>query len=144
MANFDSSLYTAQASGLSQTPTPQAAGQCLVAYASVAVTDQLASADLIRFFYLPKNAKIVHAVLRATDLDTDGTPAITIDVGWSGSAAGLFSNSTVGQAGTTDTNCIGNGSSFTDETLIYGTVDTVADVKAAGTVYLTVFYTLEA
>lgn len=146
MANYDSTLYTAQAAGLAQTPTPAHAGGAMVAYASVAVDTSLAANDLLRFFYLPKNAKVVHAVLKSSDIDSNASPAVLFDVGDSGDTDRLFANSTVGQAGTADNNAAttGLGYTYTDETLIYATVDTAGATKVAGTVYLTVWYTLEA
>jgi hypothetical protein len=104
-----------------------------------------ATTDTINFGYLPKNARIVLAVLESTDMDTNGSPTLTLNVGDSGSAARLFSASTVGQAGTLSSAIATTGAGYitTDKTLITGVAQANAATGAAGTLYLTVFYTVE-
>lgn len=116
-----------------------------VAYASVAVTAAMATNDLINFFYLPANARIIGAVLKSSDIDTNGSPVVTIDVGDAASTTRLFSASTVGQAGTVDVTMQAAGRLFktTAKTLIYGTCHLQAATGAAGTVELAVIYVVE-
>lgn len=141
MATYSSTAYSAvnpfASHGLS--------GNVKVAYADVTCTAAPSTSDTINFFYLPKNARIVMAVLESTDMDTNGSPTLAINVGDSGSANRLFAASTVGQAGTLSTAIAtgGQGYKTTDKTLITGVASANAATGAAGTLSLTVFYTVE-
>lgn len=116
-----------------------------VSYASVAVTSAMATNDLLNFFYLPANARIIGATLKSSDIDTNGSPVVTIDVGDAGSTTRLFSASTVGQAGTVDVTMQAGGVFYktTAKTLIYGTCHLQAATAAAGTVELAIRYVVE-
>lgn len=122
---------------------PTSAGQVLVAYAEVTCTAAPATTDTLQFFYLPAGARIVGATLEATDMDTGG-PTLTLNVGDAGSATRLFSASTVAQAGTVSSAIAttGQGHQYTAKTLITGTAAANATTPAAGTVMLTVLYTV--
>ena len=141
MATYSSSAYTNKA----PFPSHGIAGDVKVAYADVSCTAAPSTSDTINFFYLPANARIVMAVLESTDMDTNGSPTLTLNVGDSGSASRLFSASTVGQAGTLSTAIAtaGQGYKTTAKTLITGTAQANAATGAAGTVSLTVFYVVE-
>lgn len=104
-----------------------------------------ATTDTINFGYLPANARVLASTIEATDMDTNGAPTLTLNVGDSGSATRLFSASTVGQAGTASTALAvaGNGYKYTAKTLITGVAANNAATGAAGTIYLTVFYTVD-
>lgn len=140
MATYNSDQYAAAAPiaghGLS--------GNTKVAYFSVTCAAAPSTADTINFGYLPAGARVVMAVLEATDMDT-GSAALTINVGDAGSATRLFSASTVAQAGTLSQALAvtGNDYLYTAKTLITGVAGTNATTPAAGTLYLTVFYTVE-
>lgn len=123
--------------------SPIAAGQVLTAYAEVTCTAAPATTDTIQFFYLPAGARIVGATLEGTDMDTGG-PTLTLNVGDAGSAARLFSASTVAQAGTASSAVAttGQGYTYTAKTLITGVAQANATTPAAGTLYLTVLYTV--
>lgn len=112
---------------------------------SVTCSAAPSTADTINFGYVPPNARILMAVLEATDMDTNGVPALAINVGDSGSANRLFAASTVGQAGTLSTAIAvaGAGYQYTDKTMITGVASTNAATGAAGTLYLTIFYVVE-
>lgn len=143
MASFNSTNYNNQQLGL--TPKPSPAGetrQVRRMYASVAVTSALALNDVLNFFTLPRGARIVDAALYSTDLDTGG-PTITIDVGDLDGAATIFSASTAAQAGTFDRSPVKSviDKQYLVDTLIKGTIHAAATTPAAGTVYLTVWYT---
>jgi hypothetical protein len=116
-----------------------------VARAAVACAASPATTDTINFFDLPVNARIHYAILQSTDMDTNGTPTLALNVGYSGAAASLFSASTVGQAGTlaAETVVTDQDLLLTTKTRITGTASTNAATGAAGTVTLTVFYSVE-
>jgi hypothetical protein len=141
MAVYNSSQIANSAPALSH----GAAGGVKVAFASVACTAAPSTSDTLNFFDLPAGSRVLFAVLEADDMDTNGTPLLALNIGDAGSAARLFSASTVGQAGTLSSAIAtaGAGVSFTSKTRITGTASTNAATGAAGSVYLTVFYTVE-
>lgn len=116
-----------------------------VARATVTCTAAPSTSDTLNFFYLPKNARVLLAVLESSDMDTNGTPTLALNIGDSGSATRYFSASTVGQAGTLSSAIATAGASYltTDKTLITGVASNNAATGAAGTVDLTMFYTVE-
>jgi hypothetical protein len=121
------------------------AGNAKVATATVSCAAAPSTSDTINFFDLPANARIHMAVLSASDMDTNATPTITLNVGDSGSATRLFSAATVAQAGTASTALATTGIGYltTAKTRITGTAQANAATGAAGTVTLSVLYTLE-
>lgn len=120
------------------------AGAVLCAQAEVVCSAAPATTDTLEFFYLPAGAKVLLAVLESTDMDTNGTPALALNIGDSGDADRLFAASTVGQAGTLSSAIAvaGHHAAYTSKTLITGAASTNAATGAAGSVYLTVFYTI--
>lgn len=122
-----------------------ASGVVHCAYAEVVTTAALTTSDTLNFFDLPPNARIVGATLEATDLDTNGTPLLTLNIGDSGSATRLFSASTVGQAGTAAAATAVGGLHYktTAKTRIVGVPAANAATGVAGSVYLSVLYTVE-
>lgn len=126
-------------------PSHGLAGDLKAAYFEVSCTAAPSTSDTINFGYLPAGARVVLAVLESTDMDTGGSPSLTINVGDSGDADRLFAASTVGQAGTLSTAIAvtGAGYSYTSETLITGVANANAATGAAGTLYLTVFFVVE-
>lgn len=141
MATYSSSNYTNKA----PFPTHGVGGNVKAAFWTVTCTAAPATTDTINFGYLPKNARVLYAMLESTDMDTNGSPALTINVGDSGSATRFFSGATVGQAGTAAaaTAVTGLGYLTTDKTLITGVAGVNAATGAAGTLYLTVLYAVE-
>ena len=103
------------------------------------------TSDTLNFGYLPPNARVLLAVLEATDMDTNGSPTITLNIGDAGSANRLFAASTVAQAGTVSTAIAASGADYlyTSKTLITGVAANNAATGAAGSVYLTIFYKVE-
>lgn len=142
MPNYNSTLYVAQLAGRSVVPGPGLARQVLCAIASVAVDTSLAAADILNFFFMPRGAEVVDGFLKATDVDSNGSPTITIHLGDAGVATRFFTSSVVGQAGTIDRNMNtgGFGYQFTAKTLVFGTIAVVAATKVAGTVWAALFY----
>lgn len=113
-------------------------------WAQVAVDTSLDNADTLEFFELPAGATVVYALLESTDIDTDSTPAVTINIGDAGSAARFFAASTVGQAGTAAVATAASGlfHTYSADTLITGALGTDADEAAAGTITLGIGYIL--
>lgn len=115
------------------------------AYFEVSCTAAPATTDTINFGYLPAGARVMLAVLESTDMDTSGSPTLTINVGDSGDVDRLFAASTVGQAGTLSSAIATTGGAYKydTETLITGVANANATTGAAGTLYLSVFYVVE-
>lgn len=138
MATYSSAEYS------NTYPIPDAglAGVVMCQKATVTCTAAPSTSDTLNFFYLPKNAYVLLAVLEASDMDTDGSPTLTLNIGDSGDADRLFAASTVGQAGTVSTAIATAGVNYTTtaKTLITGVAAANATTGAAGTVTLTVFY----
>lgn len=114
-----------------------------IAYATltVAAVDLTLNA-LHGMFRLPKNSVIVGIILKASDLDTNGTPTITLSVGDSGNTARYLSASTVAQAGGVVTTLAVGGMFYklTVDTLITVLVAAAAATGAAGTIELSLEY----
>jgi len=121
------------------------AGNVNVAYAEVVTTAALTTADFLYFFDLPANARVLAATLEATDMDTNGTPTLALNVGDSGSATRFFSASTVGQAGTASVASAVAGLHFktTAKTRIVCVPSANAATGVAGSVYLSMLYVVE-
>jgi len=121
------------------------AGMVHCAYAEVACTSSPATTDTINFFDLPPNARVISATLESTDMDTNGTPTLALNVGDSGDADRFFAASTVGQAGTAAVASAVAGLHYktTAKTRITGAASTNAATGAAGTLYLSMLYIVE-
>jgi hypothetical protein len=134
MATYSSSDYTNKIPTQGHGP----ARNEKVFYFSVTCTSAPSTADTINFGYVPANFRLVRAVLKASDMDTNVSPTITLNVGDSGSAARIFSASTVGQAGTVDATPAAGAVfyKYTAKTLITGVAQANAATGAAGTVEL--------
>jgi len=145
MAALSSTLATKLANGKATVPSHGFAANAKLLTAQVAVTTSLAANDTLAFFTLPKGATVRHMQLQSTDIDTNASPTITFDVGDAGSATRFFSQSVVGQAGTSDSNMASTGWDYqcTADTPIIGTVHTAGATKAAGTVRLVCHYTVD-
>lgn len=141
MATYNSTQYQNK-TGVSQSG---GSGNVNAAYFEVPVTAALTTSDTINFGYLPANARILAATLESTDIDTNGSPTIAINVGDSGSATRLFSASTVGQAGTASVASAVAGLHYktTAKTLIVGAPSANAATGVAGTLYLSILYIVE-
>lgn len=126
-------------------PSHGLANNCKTLHFSVACTAAPSTSDTINFGYVPAGARIVLAVLESTDMDTNGSPSLTINVGDASDADRLFAASTVGQAGTLSSAIAvaGAGYQYDDATLITGVANANAATGAAGTLYLTLFYVLD-
>ncbi len=121
------------------------AGAVQTAYALVSCTAAPSTSDTLNFFYLPKNARVLSAELKASDMDTNGSPTLTLNIGDAGSATRYYSASTAGQAGTVDRAMAATGQFYktTDKTLVTGVAQANAATGAAGTVELAIQYVVE-
>ena len=138
MATYSSEAYT------KNLPIAQLghAGEVKAAFFTVTCAAAPATTDTINFGYMPANARLLSAALKSSDMDTNGAPALALNVGDSGDPDRIFAASTVGQAGTVDRSvaATGQGYLYTEKTLITGVASTNAATGAAGTLYLTVLY----
>lgn len=127
------------------TSTHGLAGNVKVKRTVVTCTASPATTDTLNFFDLPAGARIHYALLQSSDMDSNGSPTLTLNVGYTGSAAALFSASTVGQAGTlaAETSVTAQDLLLTTKTRITGTAQANAATGVAGTVTLTVLYSVE-
>jgi hypothetical protein len=113
-------------------------------HATVTISAAPVINDVLNFGYLPPNAVVVAALLRASDMDT--STGILIDVGDAGSATRYFSAATVGQTGTASASMAVTGIMYktTAKTLIKGLINTApSGTGAAGTVELAIGYFVE-
>jgi hypothetical protein len=111
----------------------------------VTTTAALTTVDVLNFFYLPANARVIAAYLVSSDMDTNGTPTLAFNVGDAGSAARYFAASVVGQAGTASTALAQAGLGFitTAKTLITCSPSANAATGVAGTLELGISYVVE-
>jgi hypothetical protein len=112
---------------------------------SYALTGALVLDDIIQMVRIPAGATVLDVTMKVPDLDTGGSPAITLDVGYGGDDDYWIAASTVGQAGgfvrATATTTI--PLTFTESDTIDIHVDTAPATGATtGTLYLTVYYTM--
>lgn len=109
---------------------------------TVATTSIDEAADIIQMVKVPKTATVYDTILVSTDIDTNGSPALTLHVGDGDDDDYYIASSTVGQAGG-----VARSAAVTAKPKTY-TVDDTIDVKvgvaagtaAAGTLSLTVIY----
>lgn len=116
--------------------------------AQVAVTTSLALNDVINFFYLPAGATIRAAKLIASPpLDSNGSPTLTIDVGYAGHTANFFSQSLAGSSATGIDSAAVFATTYdvqmTADTLVFATVHAAGATKVAGTLRLEMTYTVD-
>jgi hypothetical protein len=106
---------------------------------SITSTSAFNSADVLNFGTVPKGFRLLGAVLESSDIDTNGSPTVTINIGDAGSASRIFSAATVGQAGgvTSTIAAAGNDFQFTDDTLIVGAFAAGPATGAIGTISVT-------
>lgn len=101
--------------------------------------------DDVGLFWVPAGAVVVAYSLRATDMDTNGSPTLTFDIGDSADEDRLLAASNVGQAGTLTTTMIATGHlyKFTALTQIRAYVATAAATAAAGTLFFSLSYIVD-
>lgn len=116
-------------------------GNMMAFYWEVSISANAANLDGFVFGTVPKGFRVFGACLEATDIDTNGSPTVTINVGDAGDADRLFAAVTVGQAGTLTSALAttGHGYLYTDDTLITGAIPTGPATGTTGTLYLSVW-----
>jgi hypothetical protein len=110
-------------------------------YWEVSLTAAAANLDTFDFGVVPKGFRVFGACLEATDIDTNGTPTATINIGDAGDADRLFAASTVGQAATADRAVAVTGQHYlyTADTVITGAIPTGPATGATGTIILSIY-----
>lgn len=93
--------------------------------------------DNVTLCYLPKGAVVTGIHVYATDMDTNGSPTLAIDIGDSGDQDRLLAASNIGQAGTASHTGLVASTGFmykyTADTAIVATIQAVSATGAAGT-----------
>lgn len=104
-------------------------------------TGDIDSGDLVKAFRATKGFCVTGAMLKSTDLDTDGSPAIVLALGDAVDDDRFITAATVGQAGGSTSTLAAAGAfyEFTADTDVFIKVTTAADVAAAGTVRAALF-----
>lgn len=106
-------------------------------------TDELELADVIATMTIPKGALITDGYLATDDLDSNGTPLLTLEVGTTDDDDGYLAANTVGRAGGLarfDGAELRDGTTLTADTRIDVKVGAAAATAQAGTVTLCVKY----
>jgi len=103
-------------------------------------TDNLGAADVWKFIKLSKNTEVRSAALTVTDMDTNVSPALTLDLGYdldSGTDDDDYwlANSNIGQAGGTAVSTA-NVFRAADDYMVQVKVEAAAATAAAGTATL--------
>lgn len=116
---------------------------CVLDVTHEITTGELELADVIEFGQVPEGAVYVDGFLATDDLDSNGTPALVLDVGDDDDSDGLLDGSTSGQAAAVTRF---NGAYLTNKTAVTAaktisvTVQTAAATAAAGTVRVVLWY----
>lgn len=120
------------------------AGQPVTVYSEYAIAAALVINDRIRMVKVPKGATVIGAMLGADDLDTNGAPTITLDVGDDGTSDRFIAASTIGQTGAAPASAIvkaGFGYAYpADDTIDILVKAAPATGAATGTLRLAVTY----
>lgn len=115
-------------------------------YSSYTIAAALVISDTMQMMTIPAGARLIDLVLDSTDLDTGGTPVITLDVGTAGTSALFIASATIGQAsGITRMSVAGScGYAFSVDTAIIVKVAAAPQTGATtGTVGLAVTFVLD-
>lgn len=113
---------------------------------TVTIGAALTTADNIEFGRVPDYARVVDATLVATDLDTNGSPTLTLNVGDAGDADRFFAAATVGQTGAAARMSVLTGFGYRYPKgggLITGKPAANAATGVAGTIDLYLFYVVD-
>lgn len=101
--------------------------------------------DDIGLFYVPAGAVILGCTVSGTDMDSNGTPALAIDIGDSGDEDRLIAAATVGQAGTLSAALARTGHlyKYSTRTQIRAYIQTAAATAVAGTLNVSITYCVD-
>ena len=112
--------------------------QCIESVYTVTAGAALVINDVIQMLKVPKGARVMEVILAATDLDSNVTPLITLDVGDGDDPDRYIAASTIGQTGGTVR--LGSGITTLTEAFTYTADDTIdVLVKAAPATGATTF-----
>lgn len=107
-------------------------------------TTQLTLGTLLGNIVVPKGAEIAFVQLDATDLDTNGTPTLTLEIGDAGDTDRLLAANAIGQTGAAVVGPTiaktGFGYRYAEETLVSVRVAVAAATAAAGTIKYSIAY----
>jgi len=120
-------------------------GLCTVS-ATYALAAALELDDLIHMVKIPAGATLLDVILDVPDLDSDGSPAITLSVGYTGALEAFISQSTVGQAGGIVRLSVPGGSQklfAAADTIQVSAMAAPATGATEGTIKLTALYTMD-
>lgn len=125
--------------------TSTSSNQVVFAGETITVTAaQLTLNALLGNVRVPKGAEILAVSLDATDIDTNGTPLVTLAIGDAGDNDRLLTANTIGQTGAAPVGPTiaktGFGYQYTDETLVQVLVAAAPATAAAGTIKYGVWY----
>lgn len=139
--------------------TPLGAGTPGVAYGVQALTVNPTAADIIKLCKVPANAVVYDGFVRMTDMDTNGSPTLDVDIGWAANGVEVADPDGFGNFGVSNGTAVAgylpeggtrlplhgvlgaNGvQAFSRETTLQAVVNAVAATFAAGTITLVVFY----
>lgn len=132
-------LYPTPGVGLGGRTTHTARGEYTISAA-------LVINDVINLFYLPPNARVKRGFIKSADLDSNVSPAITLDVGDAADPDRYFAASTVAQAGGVDVTMAATGVDYnnTARTLVSLLVKAAPATSATtGTIVVTIDYMVE-
>lgn len=116
---------------------------CVLDKTHEVATGELEIGDIIQVGTIPEGAILLDGYLASDDLDTNGTPLLTLEVGDAADDNGLLVANTVGQAGGVarfDGAYLVTRETKTAETTIQVTVAAAAATAAAGTIRVVLFY----
>lgn len=122
----------------------------LVRFRKSITTAMLASGIVTRLGILPAGSRVVGGYLQVPDLDSNGSPALAIDIGYADAEAsvddvdGILDGATTGQAGGLNTTFLTAGvdREFTYDTYITFTAATAAATAVAGDITLALLVVL--
>lgn len=138
-------IYTTQKSQTYGTVIGQGGSRNLVVDGvSVAMTTAMIdnANDEVELLWVPAGAVICSVELRATDMDTNGTPTLKFDVGDDSDEDRLIAATTTGQTATTTTTLEATGFmyKYSTATKIKAYINAAAATAAAGTLYFRIEY----
>lgn len=135
MPAYTSAQLTNNGNSVSQGAFP---GNMVCYFAEVVITANAANLDTFNFFRVPKGFRVLGGSLESTDIDTNGSPTVTLNIGDAGSANRFFAAATVGQTGTASTALAVTGLHhlYTEDTTITGAIPTGPATGTTGTISL--------
>lgn len=119
------------------------AGQPVTVYSDFTFPAAPVINDVVQMIKVPKGATMVSVALGSDDLDTNGSPLITLDVGDGGDVDRFIAASTIAQAGTIPVEGIlktGFGFAYTADDTIDITVKAAPATGVVGVVRLAATY----